>query len=104
MNYSMIKRIVNSFEYPYLCAKLIINDRIFKIKQVSHEYCDGFSDMEHGKVLGICNNKIKMRIDDGIAYFELYEQIPADLADTKYIHPPAKYLLEHKGKFVDLDM
>lgn len=94
MSADMILRTVRSFASPYPCANLIFENQVIKISQASIVDDKDVESMEHGKIIGVCGKKIRIKVDDAVIELESKDPLPTLLNKAGYIHPPGKYLLK----------
>ena len=100
MSSDFIIRTVKSFTKPYPCAKLIFQQHIIKVSNVSIVQTD-ISDeelqrIEPGKIISAQETIIRVKVDDKIIDLECVSPLPvADLLKAKYIYPPTKYFAEY---------
>jgi methionyl-tRNA formyltransferase len=96
MSTNMILRIVRSFSLPYPCAILVFENHILRVSHArivkNSVLLAGMERMEHGRILGVRNGKITVKVDGGIIEFSCNDRIPLSLRKAKYIHPPTRYL------------
>lgn len=98
MTSDKILRIVRSFSEPHLCANLIFEGNIIKIRAASipafTKSRAELQRMEPGKILSVEGSKIVVKAEDAIVELVAVGKLPSCLRKAKYIHPPAKYMIE----------
>ena len=100
MSSSAILRTIRSFAPPYPCANLIFESNIIKIwggkvaQETDQMLPEQLQRIEPGTVLSAKQNKLRVKVDDAIVDLECVGMLPPRLSRAKYIHPPAKYLVE----------
>lgn len=96
MSAEMILRVVRSFSSPYPCAILVFENHLLRVSHArvvkNSVLLAGIERIEHGKILGIKNRRLTIKVDGGIVELFCNKSIPFSLRKAKYIHPPTKYL------------
>jgi len=97
MTSNVIKKIVNSFCYPYPLARLYYQKnsflKIIKINELSDDECSrNWKDYEHGYIFKVNHNSIDIRVDNMVLNMEIeVNNIDVKILLEKKIHPPAYY-------------
>ena len=103
MSSSMIIRTVRSFAPPFPCAILIFEGDILRIKRASVSVIDMPADQairtEPGRIIKVEDRIIRVKAEDAVVDLECVETVPSKLKNTKYVHPPSKYIAEWPAEF-----
>ena len=95
MSADAIVRLVRSFGLPYPCANLVFRDLVIKVTDAaavpSGKNGKEMRNMEHGRIMSVRGNRIRVKADDGVVELRCRGPVPAKLRRAEFIHPPAKY-------------
>ena len=100
---NLIIRIVRSFTLPYPCANLIFRTHTLKIKKAkvvkTALQAEELKRIEPGRIIGVEDNTINIKVDDEIIELVCSDQIPEELLSVNYIHPPSLYINKYNINF-----
>jgi len=95
-----ILSLVRSFNEPFLGAIIISHNGVYHIKDAflteNNNIPENIKNIEHGKILGIGKNLIRVKTSDHLIDLITKEQISESLKSITYLHPPIKYLVENQ--------
>ena len=99
MTSEQILRTVRSFTPPYPCALVLYTKTILHIEKASIAKTElndeTIQRMEPGTVIQATGSQILVKTIDNIVDLTCQESLPEILIESKYIHPPTKYLAEN---------
>ena len=96
-----ILRTIRSFAPPFPCANLVFRSHVLRIRAgsiVNNAEGTTAADiqrLEPGRIIFAKENRIQVKVDDGIVELECTEPVPSQLGKAKYIHPPSAYFAKY---------
>jgi hypothetical protein len=98
MSSKFIINTVRSFAPPYPCAKLLFRNHVLPVIHVmltstNPEYAH-IQRIEPGCVIWARERILRVKAEDALIDVECANDLPPELLQAKYIHPPSKYILD----------
>ena len=99
MTVKMVLDTVRSYTLPYPCAILLFEKNIIRI--VASRVPDtnltpeAQQRLESGRILVASENKVTLKVADGLVELQSMARLPSSLLKASYVHPPTFYLAKH---------
>lgn len=90
---------VRSFVPPYPCARLVFERWVLPVTAAQEAdgavSADLLGRLEPGRVIGVDNASVTLKVADGAVRLTLGAPVPDDLRRARHIHPPTLYFSRH---------